>query len=176
MDFKGSKTEKNLYRTFAGECRARNKYDLYAEKAREEGYEWVAEIFEETAKNEYAHAGRAFGELLGKVGSTDENLIDAIRGEAGEYKDIYKRFEEEALEEEFDEIATFYKELREVEEAHEERFKLLHDKLMNGTMFEGTTESKWCCINCGYIHEGSEAPEICPLCKYPKAVFKPCSI
>lgn len=174
MDFKGSKTEKNLYRTFAGESRARNKYDLYAEKARAEGYEWIAEIFEETAKNEYAHARRSFGELLGKVGSTEENLMDAMSGEGEEYKNIYKKFEEEAMAEGFDEIATFYKELREVEEAHEERFKMLHDKLINGKMFEGNADSKWCCINCGYIHEGVEAPELCPLCNYPRAFFKPC--
>lgn len=174
MDLKGSKTEKNLYRTFAGESRARNKYDLYAEKAREEGYEWLAEIFEETARNEYAHAGRSFGELLGKVTTTEEALMDAIRGETEERKDIYKRFEEEAVEEGFDEIATFYKELREVEEAHEVRFKKLHDKLINGNMFKSDMKSKWCCMNCGYIYEGTEVPEVCPLCLYPRAFFKPC--
>lgn len=174
MDLKGSKTEKNLYRTFAGESRARNKYDLYAEKAREEGYEWVAEIFEETAKNEYGHARRAYGELLGKVTSSEDGLMDAMMGESDEAERIYKRFEEEALEEGFDDIATFYKELQEVEEAHKERFKILHDKLASGTMFQGGEDSKWCCINCGYIHEGVEPPEICPLCKYPKAFFKPC--
>lgn len=173
MDLKGSKTEKNLYRTFAGESRARNKYTLYAEKARAEGYEWVAEIFNITAINELAHARRVYLELLKLACNTKENLVDAICGETSEYTDLYAKFEKEAREEGFKEIADFYKELREVEQAHSERFKMLYDKLNNGTMFSGPEDSKWVCMNCGYIHEGPEAPEKCPLCGYPKAYFKP---
>ncbi|ATD55821.1 rubrerythrin family protein [Clostridium chauvoei] len=173
MDLKGSKTEKNLYRTFAGESRARNKYNLYATKAREEGYQWVGEIFDVTAMNEFAHAREVYKKYLGLVGTTKENLIDAIMGETEEYKDLYKRFEREAREEGFMGIADFYKELAEVEEHHQERYKKLYDKLEDGTMFKGPEESKWICMNCGYIHEGSDAPLVCPLCKYPRAYFKP---
>lgn len=173
MNLKGSKTEKNLLKTFAGESRARNKYDLYAERAREDGYQWVGQIFNETALNEYAHARRSYGQLLNRVGSTKENLLDAIIGETSEFTDIYEKFEQEARNEGFIEIADFYKELREVEESHSERFKALYDKLEDGTMFKGPVESKWVCMNCGYIHEGTDAPMVCPLCKYPRAYFKP---
>ncbi|MBC5625493.1 rubrerythrin family protein [Clostridium sp. NSJ-49] len=174
MDLKGSNTEKNLYRTFAGESRANTKYTLFAEKARQEGYQWVGEIFDKTAKNELAHARRVYGQFLKDVNSTCENLLDAIMGENEEYKNIYKKFEDEARREGFNDIADFFKELQEVEESHSERFKKLYDKLEDGTMFSGAKESKWCCMNCGYIHEGTEAPLICPLCKYPRAYFKPC--
>ena len=173
MDLKGSKTEKNLLKTFAGESRARNKYDLYAEKARLDGYQWVGQIFNETALNEYAHARRSYGQLLNRVGTTKNNLLDAVMGETAEFREIYKMFEKEAREEGFDEIGDFYKELREVEESHSEKFQYLYDKLEDGTMFKGPTESKWICMNCGYIHEGMEAPLVCPLCKYPRAYFKP---
>lgn len=173
MNLKGSKTERNLLKTFAGESRARNKYNLYADKARSEGYQWVGQIFDETALNEYAHARRSYAELLNRVGTTKENLLDAISGESSEYEEIYKKFEEEAKTEGFLEIAKFYKELREVEESHAMRYKKLYDKLQDGTMFKGSKESKWVCMNCGYIHEGIEAPFICPLCKYPRAYFKP---
>lgn len=173
MKLKGSKTEKNLYRTFAGESRARSKYNLYAEKAREEGYEWIAEIFDITAMNEFAHARRVYRDFLKLVCDTNENLIDAICGEEAEYKDLYARFEQEAREEGFTEIADLYKEIREVEEAHEKRFKELYDRLISGKMFNGLKDSKWVCMNCGYIHEGSKAPEKCALCAYPRSYFKP---
>lgn len=173
MELKGSKTEKNLYRTFAGESRARNKYNLYAEKARKDGYQWVGEIFDTTAHNEFAHAREVYNKYLCLLGTTKENLIDAIMGETEEYKVLYKKFEMEAREEGFMDIADFYKELREVEEHHEERFKNLFDKLEDGTMFKGPEESKWICMNCGYVHEGMDAPLVCPLCKYPRAYFKP---
>jgi rubrerythrin len=173
MDLKGSKTEKNLYKTFAGESRARNKYNLYSEKARLDGYQWVAEIFDETAHNEFAHAREVYGRFLNLIGYTKDNLLDCIEGETDEYKNIYKRFEEDAREEGFMEIADFYKELAETEEHHAERFKKLHDKIEGGTMFRGAEGSLWICMNCGYIHEGEEAPLVCPLCKYPRAYFKP---
>lgn len=173
MDFKGSKTEQNLYRTFAGESRARNKYTLYAEKARLDGYQWVAEIFDETAHNELAHAREVYGDYLKLIGCTKDNLLDCILGETNETDNVYKMFEEEAKAEGFTEIADFYKELAEVEENHAKRFKELYDKIEDGTMFKGPENSLWVCMNCGYIHEGAEAPLVCPLCKYPRAYYKP---
>lgn len=176
MNLKGSKTEKNLYRTFAGESRARTKYTLYGEKARQEGYQWVGEVFDETALNELAHARRVYAGFLKLVGTTKDNLMDAINGESDEYKSIYKQFENEAREEGFTEIADFYKELQEVEESHANRYENLYDRLVSGTMFKGNKTSKWCCMNCGYIHEGDTVPMVCPLCKYPQGYFKPLSV
>lgn len=172
MNLKGSRTEKNLLRTFAGEARARDKYDFYAEKARTEGYEYVAQIFVETAGNEMAHGREVFRRYLGLVKSTAENLKDASMGEAAESSRIYKQYEKIAREEGFTEIADFYKELSEVEESHEMRFNELYDRITTGTMFKDNKESLWKCMNCGYIHEGKEAPMICPLCKFPRAYFK----
>ena len=173
MDIKGSKTEINLYKTFAGESRARTKYSLYAEKARYEGYRWVAKIFDETAENEKAHAREVFNRFLKRNKGTEQNLRDAVMGEADESKNIYKEFENIARKEGFEEIADFYKELQEVEEAHDERFLKLANKIKDGDMFSSKEESLWQCMNCGYIHEGKEAPKECPLCKYPRAYFKP---
>ena len=173
MNLKGSKTEKNLYKTFAGESRANTKYMLYAEKARCDGYRWVAQIFEETALNEKAHAREAFKKYLDKLHSTEENLIEAAMGEKGEYSDMYKKFEEVARDEGFTEIADFYKELREVEEEHEKRFLALAEKIKNNAMYKSIDSQLWQCMNCGYIHEGKEAPKNCPLCNYPREYFKP---
>ena len=172
MNLKGSKTEKNLYRTFAGESRARNKYTLYAERAKKEGYRKVAEVFDIKAENELAHARKVYGDFLNLICSTKENLMDAICGETEEANDIYAKFEKEAREEGFTEIADFYKELREVEEEHAKRFKKLYDDIENGTMFSGSKDSKWVCMNCGYIYEGANAPIKCPLCSYPREYFK----
>lgn len=169
---KGSETEKNLYKTFAGECRARTKYNLFGEKAREEGYMWVAEIFDITAGNEYAHAREAYNRYLECVKDTEENLMAAAIGETEEFKDIYKEYEETARKEGFKEIAHFFKELREVEEEHQKRFLDLYEKVKSGRIFESKKPTKWVCLNCGYIHEGEEAPEECPLCKYPQSFFK----
>lgn len=173
MDLKGSKTEGNLFRTFAGEARARTRYNLYAEKARLDGYQWVAEIFDETARNELAHAREVYGTYLNLIGCTKNNLMDSVLGENSEYQDIYKSFEADARAEGFNDIADFYKELSETEENHSKRFKELYDKIEDGTMFKGPAGSLWVCMNCGYIHEGEEAPLVCPLCKYPRAYFKP---
>lgn len=172
MELKGSKTEKNLLRTFAGESRARNKYDFYAEKARREGYEYIASIFEETAHNEKAHAREVFGRYLEMINSTERNLKDAAEGEAQESSNLYKQFERTAREEGFVQIADFYKELAEVEEHHMERFIAILRNLENGMEFRRDEEVKWQCMNCGYIHIGEEAPNVCPLCKYPRAYFK----
>lgn len=172
MNLKGSKTEKNLLRTFAGESRARNKYDLYAEKARMEGYEYIAYIFEQTAYNEKAHAREVFNRYLKMVKSTVENLKDAAEGEAMETNNLYKEFERVAREEGFIEIADFYKEVAEVEENHMNRFNTIRKNLLDGMEFKRSVDVKWQCMNCGYIHIGKEAPMACPLCKYPRAYFK----
>lgn len=173
MKIKDSETLKNLLKTFAGESRARNKYNLYAEKARQEGFVWIGQVFDLTASNEYAHAREVWAKYLGMVKSTEENLLDAIEGEAEETNNIYKEFEEVARKEGFEAIADFYKELREVEESHRERFKDIYDKVKCGTVFKSSSESVWRCMNCGYIYEGKEVPEVCPLCKFPRAYFEP---
>ncbi|MBN1043222.1 rubrerythrin family protein [Clostridium botulinum] len=172
MNLKGSKTEKNLYKTFAGECRARSTYNLYAEKARLEGFRWVAKVFDETAENEYAHSREAFKRYLGNVKTTEENLVSAAIGEANETKNIYKEFEDIAREEGFLEIADFYKELRDVEESHEKRYLELAERVKLGILFKCEESCYWKCLNCGYIYEGNEAPNACPLCKYPRAYFE----
>lgn len=169
---KGSKTEKNLIKTFAGESRARNKYDLFAEKAEKEGLYWIANVFRETACNEFAHARESFARYLGMVGTTESNLLNSLMGESEEAEMIYKEFENEARKEGFNEIADFYKELQEVEESHAKRFKALLDELRKGTLYKREKSTLWKCSNCGYIHEGKEAPEKCPLCKFPKGYFE----
>ena len=172
MELKGSKTERNLYKTFAAESRANTKYSLYAEKAKKEGYRWVAEVFDEIASNEKAHAREAFKRYLNKIGDTQENLKDAIKGEIKESTKIYKEFEEVARKEGFIQIANFYRELQEVEAEHAKRFSTLEDKIKNDTMFKSLDNSLWQCMNCGYIYEGKEAPVRCPVCKYPREYFK----
>ncbi|MEG2353443.1 MAG: rubrerythrin family protein [Clostridium sp.] len=172
LKIKESQTLKNLLRTFSGECRARNKYYLYAEVARKEGYEDIANVFEETANNEYAHCREVFNRYLKINGTTLENLKDAIMGESSENKSIYKDFEEVARREGFNEIADFYKELREVEEHHQKRYEDLANKIEGGMIFKNDNPIKWQCMNCGYIHIGKEAPLVCPLCKYPISYFR----
>ena len=172
MDLSGSKTEKNLYRTFASESRAKNKYNLYAEKARQEGLQWVAAIFDEISENEKAHSRRIWGDFLNLICSTENNLRESIAIEGNEYSNVYRRYSKEAREEGFEQIAEFYEELAEAEEAHEKKFKIIYNKLVKNELFKGDIDSKWCCMNCGYTHEGSEAPVVCPLCKYPRAYFK----
>jgi len=172
MDLK-SKTGANLLKTFAGESRAHLKYKLYAEIAMREGYIWIAEIFKETAYNELAHAREVYERFLGLASDTKGNLMDAIKGETEERKNIYRQFEEDARNEGFDEIADFYKEIRDVEENHEERFTDIYERVESGNLFESSENRLWKCMNCGYIFEGTEAPMICPLCKYPQRYFKP---
>ena len=168
----GSETEKNLLQTFAGESRASNKYMLYAEKAIQEGYVYVAQIFQETSNNEKAHSRRIYNDFLKQINTTKDNLETAMKGEELESDELYKEFEETARKEGFDEIAEFYKELREGEENHKKRFASLRDRILSDTMFASPREEYWQCINCGYIHIGLEAPEVCPLCNYPKSYFK----
>jgi len=173
MEFYGSQTEKNLKKTFTGESKANTNYTLYAEKARSEGLHYVAQVFDETAFNELAHARRVFGEFLGEVNSTEENLMNAFMGETAEATAIYKEYEEVARREGFEEIADFYKELAEVEAEHDLRFRALYNRLLSCTLYKGDSDSLWQCTNCGYIHEGDTAPKVCPLCKFPQGWFEP---
>ncbi len=173
MDFYGSQTEKNLKKTFTGESKANTKYTLYAEKARQQGYHFIAQVFDETAYNELAHARRVFRDFLCDVNSTEENLMNAFMGETAEATKIYKEFEEDARKEGFDEVADFFKEVAEVEAGHDIRFRSLYNRLLSDTLYKGDSDSLWQCTNCGYIHEGSTAPKVCPLCKYPQGYFQP---
>lgn len=172
MELKGSKTEQNLLKTFAGESRARNKYTFYGDKAAAEGYENIANIFMETASNEMAHGREVYNRYLKQVRSTKDNLKDSYEGEALEAKKLYKDFEKTARDEGFIEIADFYKELQEVEENHMMTFNRLYGEVSDGTVFKRDEEVPWRCMNCGYIHIGTEAPRVCPLCKFPQGFFK----
>jgi rubrerythrin len=171
VDLKGTKTEKNLLEAFAGESQARNKYDYFASVAKREGYEQISGIFAETALNEKEHAKMALKFLKG-IGNTRENLKGAAAGENYEWTDMYKRFEEEARAEGFKEIADFFRAVGEVEAEHEKRFLALLKNLEGGTIFKRDQEVQWRCRNCGYVHTGKEAPEICPACAHPQAFYE----
>ena len=168
---KGSQTEKNLMAAFAGESQARNKYHFYAQVAKKEGYEHIAKIFMETAENERAHAKQIF-KYLGGLGNTMENLKDAADGENYEWTTMYREFEEVARKEGFDEIANFFHEVAEVEEEHEKRYLKLLDNIKIGRVFKRDEAVQWRCLNCGYIHTGTEAPETCPACFHPQAWYE----
>lgn len=171
-NLKETKTEKNLYKTFSNESRTTNRYRMYAEKARQEGFEWIGNVFDEIAGNEYYHARQVFKHFLDNIKSTEENLLTAAMGEMDEYKNIYKEFEETARREGFIEIADFYKELRNVEEAHKERFMDLYDRIKTGEFFKCKEIDYWMCLNCGYKYRNKRAIDKCPLCNYDKSFFK----
>lgn len=172
MELKGSKTEKNLLAAFAGESQARNKYTYFASVAKKEGYEQIAGIFLETAENEKEHA-KVWAKLLGLIGDTAQNLEEAARGENYEWTKMYKEFAQTAREEGFEHIAKVMEEIAEVEAAHEERYRKLLERLQEGTLFTRSAPIKWRCRNCGYIHEGTEPPEVCPACAHPRAYYEP---
>jgi rubrerythrin len=173
MDLKGSKTEENLMKAFAGESQARNKYTFWASQAKKEGYEQIAGFFEETADNEKEHAKRLYKLAIGgAIKSTEENLAAAAAGENEEYTSMYPEMERIAREEGFDEIADIFREIGEVEEAHEKRYLKLLENLKNNTVFKKPAKVKWKCRNCGYIHEGTEPPEECPACAHPKSYYE----
>ena len=174
MELKGSKTEANLMAAFAGESQARNKYTYYASKAKKEGYEQIAEIFEETANNEKEHAKLWFKELHnGEVPSTLENLKDAASGENYEWTEMYKEFAETARAEGFDNIAKLFESVGEIEKHHEERYKALFNNIKENEVFTKKTGIKvWVCRNCGYVHVGESAPMVCPCCLHPQAYFE----
>nr|WP_307775757.1 rubrerythrin family protein [uncultured Cetobacterium sp.] len=171
-NIKGTKTEKNLLEAFAGESMARNKYTYYASKAKKEGYVQISKFFEETAHNEQEHAKIWFKLLHGGViGSTIENLKDGAAGEHYEWTDMYAHFAKEAREEGLEDIAKLFEGVGAVEKHHEERYKQLLENLESGKVFERVEETKWECMNCGHIHTGEKAPDICPVCSHPKAFF-----
>jgi rubrerythrin len=170
-DIKGTKTEANLWEAFAGEAKARTKYTYYASQAKKEGYEQLAAIFLETAENEKEHAKLHYKQLNG-IGNTIENLQDAAAGEHYEWTEMYPTMAKEAREEGFEEIARMFEGIAEVESKHEARYKQLLKNLEENTVFEKSEKVLWKCRNCGYILESKKAPEICPVCKHPKAYFE----
>ena len=173
MEFKGSRTEANLMAAFAGESQARNKYTYYASKAKKDGYVQIANIFEETANNEKEHA-KIWFKLLhgGKVPSTLENLKDAAAGENYEWTEMYKDMAIVAREEGFPEIAAQMEAVGKIEKHHEERYRKLVENIENGTVFAKREKTIWICLNCGHIHVGDTAPELCPVCAHPQAYFE----
>ena len=172
MELKGSKTEQNLMEAFAGESQARNKYTYYASKARKDGYEEIANIFEETANNEKEHAKMWFKALHGgAVPSTIDNLIDAAAGEHGEWTDMYARMAKEAEEEGFTKLAYQFRAVAAIEKLHEERYLKLLKAVQENTMFESENVVAWKCLNCGHVHMGTGAPKACPVCDHPQSYF-----
>jgi len=173
MKLKGSKTEKNLKIAFAGESEARNKYTYYASQAKKDGYEQIAAIFLETAENEKEHAKLWFKYLHdGKVPPTAENLVDAAAGENYEWTEMYKKMEEEALEEGFVEIAAKFRLVAKIEAEHEKRYLKLLDNVKGNKVFIAPNVIAWKCRNCGHIHLGKDAPSICPACDHPQSFFE----
>jgi len=194
MEFKGSETEKNLLKSFAGESQARNRYTFFASVAKKEGFEQIAEIFTETADNEKEHAeiffkyfspirdgsGDPDGGMIeivasypaGKIGTTAENLLAAAEGEKMEWSELYPEFERVAREEGFEDVADSFKEIAEVEEEHERRYLKLLENVKEGKVFKKDGVVKWKCRNCGYVHEGAEAPGECPACLHPQSYYE----
>lgn len=172
MELKGSQTEKNLQTAFAGESQARNKYTYYASKAKKEGFVQIAKIFEETANNEKEHAKIWFKELHGgEVPATAANLLDAAQGENYEWTDMYAGFAKTAKEEGFTRLAALFEMVAKIEKMHEERYRKLLQNVENKEVFKKIGVVIWECSNCGHIHVGEKAPEICPVCAHPQAYF-----
>ncbi|MFH1801631.1 MAG: rubrerythrin [archaeon] len=187
MKLKGSETEKNLLKSFAGESQARMRYTYFASVAKKEGYEQICGIFTETADNEKEHAKVFFkylyessGELVeikasypaGKIRTTKENLLSAANGEREEWGELYPEFEKIARGEGFKEIADSFKEIAEVEEQHEKRYRKLLKNIEDKKVFEKNETVKWKCRNCGYVQDGKSAPKICPACKHPQGYYE----
>ena len=171
-ELKGSKTEANMMTAFAGESQARNKYTYFASVAKKEGYNQIAAFFEETAGNEKEHAKIWYKLINDGVGTTEENLAAAAAGENYEWTDMYKGFAATAREEGFDKIAALFEGVAKIEKMHEERYKQLLENLKSGKVFKRDNEQAWHCSNCGHIHYGDKAPEVCPVCNHPKAYFE----
>ena len=171
-ELKGSKTEKNLQTAFAGESQARNKYTYYASKAKKDGYEQIAAIFEETAKNEKEPAKLWFERTTGGIKHTLTNLADAAAGENYEWTDMYATFAKEAKEEGFDNFAKMFEGVAAIEKRHEERYRKLIENIEGGLVFSRDGDAIWECRNCGHIHIGKTAPEVCPVCAHPQAYFE----
>ena len=173
MELKGSKTEQNLMAAFAGESQARNKYTYYASKAKKDGYEQIAAIFEETANNEKEHAKLWFKELHGgDIPTTAENLLDAAEGENYEWTDMYAEFAKVAHEEGFERIAFLFEGVAAIEKEHEERYRRLLKNVEDGLVFSKDGDAIWICRNCGHVVIGKEAPAVCPVCSHPQSFFE----
>ena len=173
MELKGSRTEQNLMTAFAGESQARNKYTYYASEAKKAGYTVIADIVEETANNEKEHAKLWFKLLHGdKVPDTATNLLDAADGENYEWTDMYANFAKTAKEEGFDRIAYLFEAVGKIEKEHEERYRAILEKLNAETIFVSEEVQVWICTNCGHVHVGKKAPEMCPVCQHPKSYFQ----
>ncbi len=181
---KGTETEKNLLKSFAGESQARMRYDYFAKQAKKEGLEQISAIFNETALNEKEHAKRFFKFLeggdteitatypAGKIGNTLENLKASAEGENEEWTELYPHFADIAEKEGFNDIAKAYRMIAKAEKAHEDRFKKLYSNLESGRVFERDGKIIWKCINCGFLHEGEKAPKVCPACLHPQSYFE----
>jgi len=181
---KGTQTEKNLLKSFAGESQARNRYTYFASAAKKEGFEQISAIFLETAENEKEHAKKFFkclegGDVeitaaypAGVIGKTAENLLEAANGEKMEWSKLYADFEKTAQGEGLDEVAKLFKEIAEVEEQHEKRYRALLKNVNEGKVFKKDKPVKWHCRNCGYVHESAEAPKECPACAHPQAYYE----
>lgn len=173
MNLKGTKTEANLWTAFSGESQARNKYTYYASKAKKDGFEQIADFFEESAENEKEHAKIWFKLLhAGNIPGTEENLKDGIAGEHHEWTEMYAGFAKVAKEEGFAQIAGLFELVAKIEKEHEMRYQRLLDNLKKNILFERPTENTWKCRNCGHIHTGEKSPETCPVCNHPKAYFE----
>ena len=184
MSLKGTRTEENLLRAFAGESQARNRYTFSASKARKDGYVQISNLFLETAENEKEHAKVFFKHLqggeveitaaypAGVIGTTAENLLAAAEGEKMEWGTLYPGFADTAEQEGFTAVAESFREIGEVESYHERRYRKLLDNVDNGRVFERDEPVRWKCRNCGYVHEGPEAPDSCPACKHPQSFFE----
>ncbi|QNO14497.1 rubrerythrin family protein [Alkalicella caledoniensis] len=171
MSLKGSKTEKNLWEAFSGESQARNKYTFWAQVAKKEGYEQISGLFTETADNERAHAKQIF-KYLGGLTTTADHLKAAAEGENYEWTEMYAEFEKTARSEGFHEIADFFREVAEVEEDHEKRYLNLLKRVEEGTVFVREEKIQWKCRNCGYVHEGTTPPDLCPACFHSKSYYE----
>ncbi len=181
---KGTRTEQNLLKSFAGESQARSRYSMFAKQAKKEGFEQISAIFKETAEQEYQHAKRFFKFLeggmveitatfpAGIIGTTAENLQAAAEGENEEWTELYPEFADIAEEEGFKEIATAWRMIAKVETMHEERYLKLLNKVKEGKVFASEESANWYCRNCGYIHEGKKAPNTCPACLHSQAYFQ----
>lgn len=173
MELKGSKTEQNLMAAFAGESQARNKYTYFASKAKKDGYEQIAAIFEETANQEKEHAKMWFKELHGgEVPSTEENLLAASEGENYEWTEMYEEFARVAEEEGFTKIANKFRGVAAIEKMHEERYRKLLQNVQDGVVFSRDGDMIWQCRNCGHIVVGKKAPLVCPVCNHPQSYFE----
>lgn len=184
MSIKGTQTEQNLLKAFAGESQARNRYTFFASAAKKEGYEQIAAIFLETAENEKEHAKVFFKHLeggpteitatypAGSIGTTAQNLSASADGELEEWGTLYPDFAKIADKEGFPEVAASFREIGEVEAHHEKRYRALLANVEGGTVFKKAAPTAWKCRNCGYVHEGTEAPDLCPACKHPKAYYE----